>query len=162
MSESANEFSRFNFSRCRASFCVFNDSGKILLLPDFSRNMGTSRISGCTSSVEPVFVAVLRRHDAVSRHQDGTVEEVKFLLLLPPCITVVTDKVGILFECRVIVGGKHLGMSINIYAGSLCLLQQHFQIPQVVARYQNAGIFPNANIYLCDFRIPISICVGFV
>lgn len=160
--KSADQLSCFNFSRCSASFCVFNDNGKILLLPDFSWDMGTSRISCCASSVESVFVAVFRRHDAVGRHQDRTVEGFKFLLLLPPRIAVVTDKVGILFECRVIVGREHLGMGINIHAGSLCLLQQHFQIPQVVTGNQNTGICPNANIYLRNFGISIGFRVGLV
>lgn len=38
-------------------------------------------------------------------------------------------------------------MGINIHAGSLCLLQQHFQIPQVVTGNQNTGICPNANTH---------------
>ncbi|GFI37989.1 hypothetical protein IMSAGC015_02178 [Lachnospiraceae bacterium] len=160
--KSADQLSCFNFSRCSASFCVFNDNGKILLLPDFSWDMGTSRISCCASSVESVFVAVFRRHDAVGRHQDRTVEGFKFLLLLPPRIAVVADKVGILFECRVIVGREHLGMGINIHAGSRCLLQQHFQIPQVVTGNQNTGICPNANIYLRNFGISIGFRVGLV
>ena len=58
MCKSADEISRFNFGWCRAFFGVFNDSGKVLLLPDFSRNMGASWISGCAGGVESVLVAV--------------------------------------------------------------------------------------------------------
>ena len=53
-------------------------------------------------------------------------------------------------------------MGINIHAGSLCLLQQHFQIPQVVTGNQNTGICPNANIYLRNFGISIGFRVGLV
>ena len=98
---------------------MFNDNGKILLLPDFSWDMGTSRISCCASSVESVFVAVFRRYDAVGRHQDRTVEGFKFLLLLPPRIAVVTDKVGILFDANIYL--RNFGISIGFRVG---LVQQ--------------------------------------
>ena len=32
---------------------------------------------------------------------------------------------------------KHFGMSVYVYAGSLCLFQQHFQIFQIVTGYEN-------------------------
>ena len=60
------------------------------------------------------------------------------------------------------MSGKHLGMGINIHTSSLCLLQQHFQISQVVTGNQNTGIFSNANVYLCDLGISIGFRVGLV
>ena len=50
----------------------------------------------------------LRRHDAVRRHQDRSVERLKFLLLTPPCIAVITLKIRIFLKCRIILRRKHL------------------------------------------------------
>ena len=53
-------------------------------------------------------------------------------------------------------------MCINIYAGSLCLLQQHLQIAQVMSGNQNTRVLANADLYLCHLRISIRLCICLV
>ena len=67
-------------------------------------------------------------------------EGLKFLLLVPPGVSVIAGEMGILFKSRIVMGRKHLGMGIYVHAGAFGLLQEHFQIPQVVAGDQDTGI----------------------
>ena len=60
------------------------------------------------------------------------------------------------------MGRKHFRVSVHIYAGALCLFQQHFQIPQIMAGNQNSRIFVHANLDLCNFRISVGLRIGFV
>jgi hypothetical protein len=48
--------------------------------------------------------------------------------LFPPGISVVADKMRILFKGRIIMSRQHLAMRININAGSLGLLEKLFQV----------------------------------
>ena len=50
-------------------------------------------------------------------------------------------------------------MGIHIYALSTGLLKKHFQIPQIVAGYQDAGTVSCAGLYPGDLRIAVSLCV---
>ncbi len=124
--------------------------------------MAAARITCGTCCPKPVLVAVSRRHDAVGCHQDRTIEGRKLLLLLPPCIAVVAREIRIFLECRIVVRGKHLGMSVNIDSGSLCLLEQHLEIPQIMAGNQNARILADADIHAGNLRISVGFCVGLV
>ena len=77
----------------------------------------------------------------------------KFLKLLPPCIAVVSGKVVVFFESRVIMGRQHLAVGIHIHASTFGLLQKLLQIGQVVTGNQDRRIFSDADIDLGDFRI---------
>ena len=90
---------------------------------------------------------------AVSGKQDGTMEGHKFFKLLPPCVTVVSGKIIVFLESRVIMGGQHLAVGIHIHTSAFGLLQKLFQIGQVVAGNQNGGIFTDTDIDLSNFRI---------
>ena len=139
-----------------------DEGGKILLRADPAGDMLAAGISGRAGGVQPLFVAVLGRYDTVGGHQDGPVEGLKFLFLFPPGVAVVAHKVGVLFKCRIVVGGKHLGVGVDVHAGSLCLLKQHLQVPQVMAGDQDAGSCAHANVHFCDFGIAVGPRVGLV
>ena len=124
--------------------------------------MGAAWITGSTCGVDPVFVAVLWRNDAVGGHEDGTVKAFEFFFLFPPGVSIVSCKVRIFFERRIVVGRKHLRVGVNVNAGSFCLFKQHFQIVKVVAGNQDSGIFACADIYFCNFRISESFGVCLV
>ena len=53
-------------------------------------------------------------------------------------------------------------MGVNIYAGSLCLVEEHFEIPKVMSGNENSRIFSNTDIDAGDFRISVSGSVGTV
>ena len=53
-------------------------------------------------------------------------------------------------------------MSIYIDSALLCLLKQHLQIPQIMARNKNAGTLSHTNIYFCNLGVAIGIRVGFI
>ena len=139
-----------------------DDLGEIFFAVRPWCDVGAAWITGGTCGVDPVFVAVLWRNDAVGGHEDGTVKAFKFFFLFPPGVSVVACKVRIFFERRIVVGRKHLGVSVNVNAGSFCLLKKHFQIVKIVAGNQDSGIFACANIYLCDLRIAESFGVCLV
>ena len=60
------------------------------------------------------------------------------------------------------MGRKHLRMGIYIHARACGLLQQLFQILKVVARDENAGILPHADVNRRDFRITVGAGIGCV
>ena len=51
-------------------------------------------------------------------------------------------------------------VDIHIHACSFCLLQKHFQVPQVMTGNQNARIFSYTDIHCCDLWISISPGIG--
>ena len=122
--------------------------------------MFAARIAGCSRGKETVFIGILWRYDTVGRHQDRSMEGRKFFRLFPPCISVIADKMLILFKRRIIMGRQHFRMGIYIHAAVLCLLQKHFQIPQIVSGYQNARALAHTDIDLCNLRITIGFRVG--
>ena len=105
--KATNDFTVLEFFRSRTVFRLFDQCREILLCTDFAINVCASRIAGSTGGVQPVFVAVLWWNNTVGRHQNWSVETFKFFFLFPPCISVISDKVRIFFECRVVVGRKH-------------------------------------------------------
>ena len=68
----------------------------------------------------------------------------------------------ILLESRIIVRWEHFGVRVHIYTGTGGLLQQHLEVPQIVSGNQNPGGLANTEVDRRDFRITISLCIGFV
>ncbi len=62
------------------------------------------------------------RDDVVGGKENWAVEGYKFVKLLPPGVTIVAREIIVFFESRVIVGGQHLAVGINIHAGAFGLL----------------------------------------
>ena len=89
-------------------------------------------------------------------------EGLELFLLLPPGIAVVAHKVGVFLESRVVVGGQHLGVGVDVHPGAGGLLQQHLQVPQVMAGHQNAGVGPHADVDPGDFGVAVGRGVGLV
>lgn len=54
------------------------------------------------------------------------------------------------------MGGQHFAMRIYIHPAIFGLLQQFFQIVQVVAAYQDTGACPYPDIHTGDFRMAIT------
>src|SRR5690606_16206889 len=73
-------------------------------------------------SENPVLVRILRLLNAVSRHQDCTGKFVKFVPLILPGASIITDKVGIFLKTRIGQTGQHFSMSIYVYTFPLGLL----------------------------------------
>ena len=124
--------------------------------------MFTSRISHSSCRIDPVFVAVLWRNNTVCSHHDRTMKTLKLFFLFPPCISIVSDKVRIFLEGRVVMCRKHLRMCVNIHTCPLCLFQKHLQITKIMPGNKDSWIFANPNVDFCDLRISISLCIGFV
>lgn len=160
--KTADNLTMFDFCGSCTALCVADDLGEIFFAVRPRCDVGAAWIAGGTCSVDPVFVAVLWRNDAVGGHEDGAVEAFELFLLFPPGISVVACKVWIFFKCRIVMGRKHLGVGVNVNAGSLCLFKEHFQVMKVVAGNQDSGIFAGADVYFCDFRIAKSFGVGLV
>ena len=73
---------------------------------------------GRASRIDPIGISGGRtgRDKAVGRKQDNSIECLEIGCLFPPGATVVSYKMLILLESRVIMCGKHLAMCIDIYA----------------------------------------------
>ena len=162
MGEAAHDLAGLQLPGRRAAASMLNESGEVLALPSLAGDVLTAGIARCAGGVQPVPVAVLGGHDAVGGHEDGAAEGLELLLLLPPGVAVVAHKVGILLKGGIVVGRKHLGVSVHVHAGPLGLLQQHLQVPQIVAGDQNAGILAHPDVDAGDLRISIGGGVGLV
>ena len=68
----------------------------------------------------------------------------------------------VFLECRIVVGGKHLAVGVDVHTRAFRLFQKFIQVPQVVTADEDAGIFPYTDLYFRDFRVPVSIRVRFV
>ena len=101
---------------------MFNYDRKVLYLSNHAGDMGTTWISSGTGGIKAVFVVILGWHNAVGRHEDRPMKRGKFLFLFPPCIALVAPKIRVFFEGRIVVGGQHFTMGIDIYTGALGLL----------------------------------------
>ena len=139
-----------------------NDLAEILGAVCLCLNVLTAWESHSACSINPVLIAVAGRYQTVGSQQDGTAEGVKFLFLLPPCISIIPREVAVLFKRRIIMRRQHLRMGIDIHSGSLGLLQQHLQISQIVTGDQNCRIFPDADADFGDLGISIVPGIGFV
>ena len=89
---------------------------------------------------------------AVSGKQDGTMEGHKFFKLLPPCVTVVSGKIIVFFESRVIMSGQHLAVGIHIHTSAFGLLQSCSRSVRSWPEIRMAG-FLRTDIDLSNFRI---------
>ena len=107
MGKTTEDLAPLNFSRSGAVLGLLNDLRKIFLFANLTGDVLTARVSGCAGGVEAVFIAVLRRDDAVGSHEDRSVEAFKFFFLFPPCISVISYKIRIFFECRIIMRREH-------------------------------------------------------
>ena len=58
--------------------------------------------------------------------------------------------------------GKHFRMRVNVHTRALCLLQQHFEIPQIMTGNEDAGVLADADVHAGNFRISVSAGVGLV
>ena len=125
MCKPAINLSFFYLCRWRTLLCVFYYLTEIFLLAISARNVLTSRIACRTRCIEPVLIAFLWRHDAVCCHKYRTVKFFKFVLLLPPRISIISDKIFILFKCRIRACRKHLRMCIYINPSPLSLFKKH-------------------------------------
>ncbi|KAF5031617.1 hypothetical protein DSECCO2_625860 [anaerobic digester metagenome] len=57
---------------------------------------------------------------------------------------------------------QHFAVCVHIDAGSFSLLEQVFEVAQVVATDKDSRIVTGSNVHLSDFRIAIGARVGFV
>ena len=80
--------------------------------------------------------------------------------LFPPGVAIVAGKVGVFLEERIVVGRQHFRVGVYIHAGALGLIQQHFQVLQVMAGNQDTRVIAYADIHGGDFRIAVSTGVG--
>ena len=108
---------------------LLNDWGKVLVLAD----MYDFRIGDHLGGEDPVFIAVLGRHQAVGGEEDRRGEICKFLLLILPRRAEVALEVRIFLQLRVTVGRQHLAVGVDVDALVLSLLQEPLQIVQIVA-----------------------------
>ncbi|MPN61416.1 hypothetical protein SDC9_209153 [bioreactor metagenome] len=60
------------------------------------------------------------------------------------------------------MGGQHLGVGIHIHALAPGLLQQHFQVFQVMAGDQDAGPVPHADIHPGDLGVAVGGGIGLI
>ena len=106
MCKSANDLTVLYGYRWLAAFGMFNDRREILLLSVFGfGNISCTFQSAGTGNVDTVFVVCIRagRYNTVTGKQYRTVEAFKLFFLLPPGVSVVSGKVFILFELRILV-----------------------------------------------------------
>ena len=109
--------------------CLFNDRGKVLILADVRQFwVGYHR-----RGEHAVGVACFRRHQAVGGKQHRRGDVGKLLLLVLPRRAEVALEMGVLFQLRIAVGRQHFTVGVDVDAFTLGLLQQQFQIVEIVA-----------------------------
>ncbi len=137
MGETAYDLALLNLLRRGAFLRRLDQAREVLHATLGSRRdvlgAGVTDHTGCEKPVK-IGVFLFYRDQAVGREQDRTLEGLKLLILMPPGAAVVAHEMAVFLEGRVIIGGEHFTMGIDIHPGTLCLFQEFFHIFKVVAR----------------------------
>ena len=147
MREATDDLARLQLRRGRALLRTLDHWRKVLLTVH-KRDVRAARHANRSRREEAILVAILRRNNAVRRHEDRTVELLKLLFLQPPRIAVVAHEVIVLLECGVVMRGDHLAVRINIDARALRLLQETLKILEIMPRNEDAGTIADTELHL--------------
>ena len=156
MCETADNLTGLNLGRRRALLCLLDDRAEILDLAVGRIDVLEAREAHAAGGPDSVLIAVLRRNQAVRGHEDGSVEALELLLLLPPSVSVVARKVRVLLEEGIVVRREHLGVRVNIHTRALGLIEQHLEVLQIMAGNQDGRILADADVDLGDLRVAVS------
>ena len=94
-------------------------------------------------------------YDTVGGEDNRTVEGGKLLALLPPRITIVTCKVSVFLECRIIMSRQHLAVRVDIHTRTLGLAQQFLQIVQIMSADQDTRILAHSDVHFRNLRMTV-------
>ena len=158
MREPADDLARLQLRRGGALLRALDDGREILLTVN-ERDMRTARHADSSRCEKTVLVAVLRRHNAVCRHENRTVKLLELFLLLPPRVAVVADEVVVLLERGVVMRGDHLAMRIDIDARTLRLLEEALEILEVMTGDKDARTITDAEFYLRNLWVAVTLRV---
>ncbi len=117
-----------------------------------------------TRGEKPVEVRIflLHRDQAVGGEEDGPVEGLELLVLMPPGTAVVSHKMAVFLEGGVVVGRQHFTVGVHIHTGTLGLLEELLHILEVMAGDEDSGVIPDTQIYFGDLGVAIGAGVGLV
>ncbi len=157
MGETARDLSRLELRWRFATTRLLDDCREVFGAPVLSvRDVRHAGIGNPARGVDAVLVAVANRHDAVGGEQDGAVEGIELFLLLPPGVAVVAHQVIVLLERGIVVRRQHLTVGVDVDTGILALLEQLFQVLEVVSGDQDAGASADADVHLGQLGLAVS------
>ena len=81
---------------------------------------------------------------------------------MPPRASVVAYEVAIFLEKRIRISRQHFAVCIHVYTRTLGLLQQLFQVFEVVPTDEDTRIVAYADIYLCHFGNAVGFVVSLI
>ena len=93
--------------------------------------------------------------DAVGGHDDGPGELGELLGLVLPGGAVVAVEMGVLLEAGVAVGGEHLAVGVDVDAFAFALLQDLFQVQEIVPGNQDGLAFLMPQGHLGGHRVAV-------
>ena len=147
MTKSDEDLVWLDILRKSAKFqCMTDDLTEIFCSIRLFRNIFYTFPSNNISTVDTILIRFAWTHETVGCHQNTAGDSIKLLLLILPCSTKISNEMGIFFQPLITVGRQHFSVSINIDSRTLGLLEQHFQIFQVVTGYNDERSFPDMDI----------------
>ena len=162
MREAADNRSLLELFRCRALLCHLDDGREVLRAIGFRLDVRATREADRTRREDTRLVALFRRHEAVRRQQHRAAKCLEFLFLLPPGVAVVAREVVVFLEERIVMRWQHLAVRVDIDARALRLLQEHFEVSEVMAGNQDGRILADAEIDLRDLGVAVMLRVRLV
>ena len=114
----------------------FDDRGEIAVrdMPD----IGPGDEAAGENAAE---IGIARLLDAVGGHQDGAGEGIELVGLILPRAAVIADEVLVGLEFGITVGGQHLAVGIDVDAFPFGLLEQFFEVLEVMAGNEDGLAF---------------------
>ena len=82
--------------------------------------------------------------------------------MLPPSIAVVAHEMFVFLQLWIVVRRKHFSVRIDIYARSLGLSKQIFDVVKVVPTDEDSGILSHADVHPSHLRVSVSTRVSLV
>ena len=161
MREAADNRSLLELFRCRALLRHLDDGREVLRAIGFRLDVRATREADRTRREDTRLVALFRRHEAV-RQQHRAAKCLEFLFLLPPGVAVVAREVVVFLEERIVMRWQHLAVRVDIDARALRLLQEHFEVSEVMAGDEDRRILAHADVDLRDLWIAVVLRVRLV
>ena len=153
-----------DFRRCLTLLGHLDNLGEVLVAVSIGQDVLPTRITGGIGSENTILIIGVGqwRYNAVGSKYYRAIERTEFFFLTPPCVAIITHEVLIFLEYWIVVAWEHFAMGVDINARPFSLLEELFEVAQVMPRDENTRTVAHSDIDARDFGITIRSGVGLV
>ena len=162
MAEAGDDLAAAEFFGRGAGLGLLDDRGEVCDVVAVRLEVRDAGGAGKTGGIDAVPVRLFRGKEFSAGDDDGAVEFREVFCLRVQRAAVVAGKVVDAGELRIAVGRHEVVVGVDIDAGVFRLGEQTLQGADVVAADQDAGVFPDTQLDIGDFRRTVPLDAGVV